>query len=143
MKIDEPPTPYAEMPDELKNDLSQCEEFGAEEEEILDDMDPMDMSLEDEQIDSADEMNGNEQMKNTLDQQQQALLLGDDEYRQKMVNDAMKRRNDNENESSELVLGDDKESKKNKFAKKRAAHYNEFHAIKAMKAKMTQEELNE
>merc|ERR1712129_291181 len=142
MKIDEPPTPYAEMPDELKNDLLQCEAFGAEEEEILDDMDPMDMSL-DEQIDSADEMNGNEQMNKTLDQRQQALLLGDDEYRQKMVDDAMKRRNDNENESSELVIGGDKESKKNKFAKKRAAHYNEFHAIKAMKAKMAQDELNE
>merc|ERR1712129_618851 len=142
MKIDEPPTPYAEMPDELKNDLSQCEEFGAEEEEILDDMDPMDMSL-DEQIDSADE-NGNEmKQKKTLDQQQQSLLLGDDEYRQKMVDDAMKRRNDNDNESSELVIGSDKESKKSKFAKKRAAHYNEFHAIKAMKAKMAQEELNE
>merc|ERR1712154_703538 len=101
----------------------------------------------------------------TLDQQQQSLLLGDDAFRQKMVNDAMNQRQGNDdnasqnsykrkvprsaweeddNDSTPTLSGsgstsspDDEEqrAKKRKFENKRKAHYNEFHAIKAWKAK--------
>eukprot|EP01084_Bolivina_argentea_P042967 79188_1 len=70
MKIDEPPTPYAEMPPELV-DINNIN--NDEEEEILD-INPMEMSLDDK--DDPDlESEQFENKKKTLDQQQQSLLL--------------------------------------------------------------------
>lgn len=174
MKIDEPPTPYAEMPDELRGDYDEHEDV----EEVILDENPMEMSLDDNYEPDL-ESNNNENNLNenkTLDQKQQALLLQDDEYRQKMVQDALNRRvdenknngdnndnNDNkqkivrsaweDDESTPVVQKDnvdsptmsDEERKKAAFRKKRSNHYNEFHAIKAWKAKQQQQnnDLNE
>merc|ERR1712013_114384 len=165
MKIDEPPTPYAERPAEL--------EFGgdaAHEEIVLDG----DLEIGDEiEVDGENEMSldGNEmcaEAENLVfgselihsadqirDQKQQSLLLGDAEYRQKMVDDAVRRRNewehsdDDDSPQKRVHSGSmspeevdlEKKHKKAKFEKKRKAHYNEFHAIKAMKAKMAAEAL--
>ena len=95
-------------------------------------------------------------LKNIKYKYRQSLLLGDDEYRQKMVNDAMSRRNDDNTNTKKIVssweVDDDdnntnkiakintdtmseEEIRKQKFKNKRKAHYNEFHAIKAWRAK--------
>ena len=98
-------------------------------------------------------------------------MLGDDEYRQKMVNDAMNRRplnngdnnKKNKKKLSEWEIDDDDNKNKNKntkfniqtnqltdeqirkqkFLNKRKAHYNEFHAIKAWRAKQQNKDLDE
>eukprot|EP01084_Bolivina_argentea_P306293 529274_1 len=139
MKIDEPPTPYAELPPELRDDFDDVEE-------VILDANPMDdttdMSMEDNDEDM--ESTDNAQHK-SLDQKQQALLLADEEYRQKMVNDAMARRQPNETNTKKKIVssaweedGDgnstpqmnidtqespDEVAKKEKFKKRRKAHH--------------------
>merc|ERR1712130_401122 len=73
MKIDEPPTPYAELPVELQNDL----DFNENAEEIILDGDPLEMNVDKH---SESDLDSNDGKKETLDQKQQSLLLGDDEY---------------------------------------------------------------
>ena len=130
MKIDEAPTPYNnQIPMELIDNIQQEQE----EEEIILDQDPMEMFL-DENDQQINKLNNDqlEQQQQQQQQQQQSLLLQDDQYRQKMVNDALNRRRDENQELSE------QQKRKEAFKKKRKNHYNEFHAIKAWKAKQQQ-----
>ena len=167
MKIDEPPTPYAEMPAELRHDYDPHEDV----EEVILDSNPMEMEISfDEQHEP--DLHSNDAVliptEQTLSQQRQALLLQDEEYRNKMINDALERREDqlintdnsqntqkivksawesddddqntpDPNQQDQASDATDDEKKKAAFRKKRKAHYNEFHAIRAWRASQTQQ----
>lgn len=105
---------------------------------------PMDMNVD---VSYARSVDMEVDVDDKLKQNEQSLLLADDQFRKKMVKSAVDERisewdisetNINSNVSSSVVKNKKKkkltakEIRKQKFKAKRSAHYNEFHAIKAM-----------